>query len=114
MSNPTVPYRDMKAIDESILGLRRAVGVQRVEMTTEEHREIDATLLYFWNYCVNPNLIELENGTVLHVPESGYPDEYGRAMSCTECGHGAYIKGEDLCGNCLPMEWHDKQKETTE
>lgn len=90
------PYRDMKAIDQSMLELRRAIP--------ETTPEIEATLQYFWHYCINPHLIELSDGTVLHIPESGHPGEFGRPNFCTDCGHGAYVKGETLCGNCLPME----------
>ena len=110
MSDPTVPYRNMDALGDSIIGLRRAID-QPGKLTDAEREAIEATFLYFWNYCVNPHLIELPNGTVLHIPESGQPDEHGRPKFCAGCGHGAYIKGEDLCGNCLPMEWHDRQKE---
>ena len=107
MSDATIPYRDREAMDETLLGLRRAL---RGDLDKDERAEVEATILYFWNYCVNPNLIELRDGTVLHIHESGHTDKHGVAKFCTECGHGAYIKGEDLCGNCLPMEWHDKPK----
>ena len=111
MSDPTVPYRDKEAIDETFLSLRRAL---RRDLDEGERAEVEATILYLWHYCVNPQLIELENGTVLHHPESGHPDQYGAAKFCTECGHGAYVEGEDLCGNCLPMEWHDKQRKNND
>ncbi len=114
MSDRTVTHRDVKALDDAILGLRRAIRHGAAMMTDEERREADATLMYFWNYCVSPHLIELSDGTVLHIPESGQPDKNGHPRFCTECGHGAYVKGEDLCGNCLPMEWHEQRKEDSD